>query len=159
MTSSATRVHVERFDILGPEGLSSSTTSPLFAYGTLQLDDVLQTLIGRVPASTPAQLTNWRAVRLPGRPYPGLVHSSGHTVSGLVFDDLTPDEWLLLDRFEDTDYDLQQIPLDAGGAAWAYVWQKEAEDADWLLDTFTAAELPAYIRRCAAWLERDATRL
>lgn len=155
MPSDATRLHPERFDILGPDGVSSTETSPLFAYGTLQLDEVLTTLIGRVPSTTPAQLAGWKATRLPDRMYPGLVPgTNGDHVAGLIVTGLTPAEWILLDQFEDIDYELRKVTLNNDTEAWAYAWTSEIEDRPWSLSDFVATDLSAYLPRCAAWLKR-----
>ncbi|MGK8559382.1 gamma-glutamylcyclotransferase family protein [Nocardia gipuzkoensis] len=141
------------------EILSNASSAALFAYGTLQIDAVLATLIGRIPPTTPAQLPGWRVVRLQGRPYPGLVRDDAHTAVGLLLTDLTPDEWRLLDRFEDPDYELEQVTVQTGAGAWVYAWPKEFEDLEWNLRAFEAEELPRYVTRCAAWLERDRNRV
>jgi gamma-glutamylcyclotransferase (GGCT)/AIG2-like uncharacterized protein YtfP len=49
----------------------------LFVYGTLLLDDVISTLIGRIPYYHYATVSGWRVVRLPQRIYPGLVPGQG----------------------------------------------------------------------------------
>ncbi|WP_196814713.1 gamma-glutamylcyclotransferase family protein [Nocardia sp. BMG111209] len=158
MASATARVHIGRADVLGTQGISSSATMPLFAYGTLQAGEVLHTLIGRIPETTPGVANGWRIARLPDRVYPGLVPSAGHTAAGRVITGLTPQEWLLLDRFEDEDYDLELLTLAGGFNAWAYVWKRAVEPTDWDLDEFSSSDLPAYVDRCAAWLVRDANR-
>jgi gamma-glutamylcyclotransferase (GGCT)/AIG2-like uncharacterized protein YtfP len=66
-------------------------TSKLFVYGTLLLDDVISTLIGRIPYYRDATVTGWRVARLPQRVYPGLVPGQGEA-NGKVFTDLTETE-------------------------------------------------------------------
>ncbi|MEV0363975.1 gamma-glutamylcyclotransferase family protein [Nocardia fusca] len=145
MSKTGTRLDPSQPDILD---------SPLFAYGTLQIDSVLHTLLGRVPSKSAAQLVGWRAVRLPERPYPGLVPQSNHIAAGHLLTGLSPAEWALLDRFEDPDYDLLQVEVD-GQTASAYAWRKNFLDLDWNLERFVEDELPAYVERCATWLARD----
>nr|WP_269781571.1 gamma-glutamylcyclotransferase family protein [Nocardia bovistercoris] len=130
----------------------------MFAYGTLQIAAVLETLIGRIPPTTPTNLPGWRAVRLHGKPYPGLVRDTSHAAPGLLLTDLTNEEWSLLDRFEDTIYSLERVTTADRTDAWAYAWPNDFEDADWLLNEFERNELPSYITRCSAWLERDRNR-
>lgn len=145
MNKSRTRLDLSRSDIVD---------SPLFAYATLQIDTVLRTLLGRVPAKTAAQLVGWRAVQLPERPYPGLVPMCDHAAGGHLLTDLSPAEWALLDRFEDPDYDLLQVEVD-GHLASVYAWSKSHLDLDWSLAGFAADELPSYVERCNSWLARD----
>ncbi|MBF6444589.1 gamma-glutamylcyclotransferase family protein [Nocardia farcinica] len=154
------RVHAERFDVLGDGGERSDSTEPLFAYGTLQLEPVLRVLIGRIPQKLPAEAVGWRVVRLPGKPYPGLVRDAGRTAVGQLITGLTPQEWMLLDRFEDGIYRLDQVTTVDGRQAWAYVWPDAGEDADWTLASFSdgSDQLREYVERCTRWLERDRSR-
>ncbi|WP_158675633.1 gamma-glutamylcyclotransferase family protein [Nocardia stercoris] len=155
MSSTASRGHEDRSDIFGPDGQSSM---PLFAYGTLQASEVMKTLIGRVPDHRPAELEGWTAARLPDRVYPGLVRRAGQRISGQLVTGLTPAEWMLLDRFEDTDYVRELLQLTDGTKAWTYVWQRDTEAAVWDLDEFLRSDLPDYVVRCSAWLTRDRAR-
>ncbi|WP_280243532.1 gamma-glutamylcyclotransferase family protein [Nocardia abscessus] len=156
--TTAPRVHEQRLDILGPQGLASTRTMPLFAYGTLQIPEVLSALLGRVPDSAPSKLTGWRAAPLPERLYPGLVQSDGNVAQGRTITGVTPEEWLLLDRFEDDVYELLRVTLDDGRDAWIYAWPGATMSGDWLLDEFVSAHLDAYVTRCTAWLARDRGR-
>ncbi|MFI7240798.1 gamma-glutamylcyclotransferase family protein [Streptomyces qinglanensis] len=81
----------------------------LFVYGTLRFDRILAALLGRVPPRTPATAPGWRTAVLAGRPYPGLVPSSGHTATGLLLTGLSPAEWRALDDFEDDAYELRRL--------------------------------------------------
>jgi gamma-glutamylcyclotransferase (GGCT)/AIG2-like uncharacterized protein YtfP len=94
----------------------------LFAYGTLRHPDVLRGLLGRVPATAPAAAPGWRAAELRGRVYPGLVPDPAATAPGLLITGLTPEEWRVLDDFEDDHYDRRPLPLADGSTATAYVW-------------------------------------
>ncbi|MFC9665605.1 gamma-glutamylcyclotransferase family protein [Nocardia sp. NPDC127606] len=149
------RVHVGRTDIFGPEGLASTSTAPLFAYGTLQVPEVAQTLIGRVPDTRTGELNGWVAAPLPGRMYPGLVRDKTRRTPGLVVTGLTAAEWMLFDRFEDEDYALERVTLTDGTDAWAYVWQLDTDPGVWSMSDFRSNFLPQYVDRCAAWSERD----
>ncbi|WP_414169179.1 gamma-glutamylcyclotransferase family protein [Streptoverticillium reticulum] len=123
----------------------------LFVYGTLQFSQVLDALLGRIPASTPAFAEHWRAAALERRVYPGLVPAPGRTVPGLLLTDLTQDEVRALDDFEDDAYDLRCLPLTDGRFGWAYVWPgHEVLEADWSFDRFADRHLAAYAARCAS---------
>ena len=99
----------------GRPGRSSAATSDLFVYGTLILDQVIRTLIDRVPAHEPAIARGWRVARLPDLPYPGLVPDNGHT-PGRLYTDLTTREWATLDAFEHPTYTLTAIEVLPGPA-------------------------------------------
>lgn len=130
----------------------------LFVYGTLRFPRILSALIGRSPVATPAAVTGWRAAALRGRPYPGLVAAPGGTATGLLLTGLSASEWRVLDRFEDDEYDLREIPLDgprhdrAPASGWAYTWANPAEvEADnWDAEHFAAHRLDAYAARLEA---------
>ncbi|WP_233510031.1 gamma-glutamylcyclotransferase family protein [Actinomadura craniellae] len=131
----------------------------LFVYGTLQFPEVLHALIDRVPAHTPAQAPGWRVTALPERVYPGLVPGQ-QTAAGYLLTGLSPEEWRVLDAFEDPVYELRRLHLTDNRHGWAYVCNPEADtlDEDWSLEIFTAQHLPAYVDRCAAWRQRHEAR-
>ncbi len=130
-------------------------TSKLFVYGTLVLDDVVSTLIDRIPHCQEATAPGWRVVRLPERVYPGLVPGQGEA-NGKVFTDLTDAEWATLDAFEDPAYTLAPVqvlpPLETG--ALAYIWQGEHVDQPWSTAHFGRDELTDYLDRCRRWRQR-----
>ncbi|WP_081706431.1 gamma-glutamylcyclotransferase family protein [Nocardia sp. CNY236] len=128
---------------------------PLFAYGTLQILEVVRTLIGRVPHTRPGELDDWICAPLPFRPYPGLVPRPGIRTVGLTFTDLTPTEWMRLDRFEDPDYSLELVTLNDGTEAWVYAWQLEVSPGTWNCREFIVRHLAEYLERCRDWLSRD----
>lgn len=124
----------------------------LFVYGTLTFPDVRRGLLGRLPESAAAAGTGWRVAALHGRTYPGLV-AGERTVDGLVLLDLRPDEWRVIDAFEDDTYDLRPIVLDGGGPAWTYVWDDPGAVApdDWERGLFASRHLTEFASRCAVW--------
>lgn len=80
---------------------------PLFAYGTLQDEDVLAALLGRpvAIASLPlAMATGFKAVPYPGRVYPALVPCPGAGAPGRLIEPLTALDLTVLDGFEGDEY-------------------------------------------------------
>lgn len=73
---------------------------PLFTYGSLTHPEVLHILLGRLPASKPAEAPNHQARALPDKPYPVLVPTPEATTRGVLLTDLTEQEKRLLDVFE-----------------------------------------------------------
>mmetsp|Transcript_3335 Transcript_3335/g.10999 ORF Transcript_3335/g.10999 Transcript_3335/m.10999 type:complete len:195 (+) Transcript_3335:114-698(+) len=61
-----------------------SIPNNVFVYGTLMADDVLLSLLGRVPPSVPALLRDFTRYAVQGCPYPGIVHERGGLVVGKV---------------------------------------------------------------------------
>ncbi|MEU4340575.1 TetR family transcriptional regulator C-terminal domain-containing protein [Nocardia sp. NPDC023852] len=124
----------------------------LFAYGTLQFPEVLKVLLGRVPSLEPAELTGWRAAVLPRRLYPGLVLAPGELTHGAVLAGLSAAEWMVLDAFEDDEYDLRRVRVgDRVEPVWTYVWTAATDSAEWRRDRFAADHLAAFASRSARW--------
>jgi len=122
----------------------------LSVYGTLQHPPILEHLVGRTPALRPAVVPGWRAARLHGRVYPGLVPGRGPAGGHLV--DVDDHELDVLDRFEGTQYERIRVVAEAGGVrveAWAWRLRAEhaalADDADWDLDAFTTHHADAFL--------------
>lgn len=138
----------------GQPGRPSATTSDLFVYGTLVLDQVISTLIDRVPTYEPVTAQGWRVASVPNRPYPGLVPDSGQ-VSGRLYTGLTHGEWATLDAFEDPTYTLTIIEVLPGPRpALAYIWLDEHLPGAWNLHNFSTTDLARYLERCGAWRKR-----
>ena len=142
----------------GPPDHGSAGTPDLFVYGTLALDDVVRTLIDRVPASEHTSAPGWRAARLPDLPYPGLVRDSEAEAPGRVYTDLTDTEWNVLDAFEDPTYSVEVVRLRSDRASLAYVWPDEALADVWSTDSLAGDEMQAYLERCARWRARFESR-
>lgn len=130
-------------------------TRNLFVYGTLLLDDVVTTLLDRIPHYLHATAPGWRIVCLPQKVYPGLVPGQGEA-HGKVFTDLTDVEWATLDTFEDPDYTLTPVrvltPLETD--ALTYIWRGEHVDQSWSTAEFGRKELADYLNRCLSWRRR-----
>ena len=122
----------------------------LFVYGTLQHPPLLEHLLGRRPGLCPATLPGWRAARLRGRVYPGLLPGGGPAAGHLLgVDDLELD---VLDRFEGPQYERVAVVVDAGGdrvGVWAWRLREEhadlADDADWDLTAFVARDAHVFL--------------
>lgn len=127
--------------------------APLFAYGTLRFAAVLQALLGRVPTAAASAAEGWRAAALPGRCYPVLVPGSGRA-DGLLLTDLAPNEWRVIDEFEDDFYDLTALTLTEGQRAYCYAcphmpWLEL--DGDWDAQSFARRALPGFVAECRQW--------
>ncbi|MGW1044374.1 gamma-glutamylcyclotransferase family protein [Streptomyces sp. NPDC002547] len=123
----------------------------LFCYGTLRFGDVLKALLGRIPDQVPASAPGYRAAALQGRVYPGLIVCAvGGPAPGIALTDLTSEEWLVLDRFEDERYELRQVVLSTGRSGLAYIWPGgDVRAEDWDAAEFERQHLAAYAARCS----------
>ena len=152
------RLHRAHSTNSGQPAQLSEETNRLFVYGTLLLDDVVKTLIDRVPNYQHAVAPGWRTVCLPQRVYPGLVPGQGKSI-GKIYTDLTNTEWATLDAFEDPAYTLATIrvllPSEIERDALSYIWQGDEHiDQPWSLTDFGRDELIDYLSRCRSWRRR-----
>jgi gamma-glutamylcyclotransferase (GGCT)/AIG2-like uncharacterized protein YtfP len=129
----------------------------LFAYGTLRFPQTLRALLCRVPSTSEAIVTGWRAAALAGRSYPGLV-SADSQVAGVVLDGLTAEEICVIDDYESDPYGLRRVCVNDGRTVWAYVWTDAASvlASDWSATRFAREHLGAFALECHRW--RDAYR-
>ncbi len=83
----------------------------LFAYGTLMSKEIMHAVSGHRFAATPAVLRGFRRNRIRGEEYPGIVPSPGDQVEGIIYRDLTADDWKRLDLFEGEMYERSAVPV------------------------------------------------
>src|SRR5262249_32952449 len=115
----------------------------LFVYGTLLFPEVLRALLGRVPNRTAAAAAGWRVAALAGRRSPALAPGDGRG-RGTLITGLTPDEWRILNAFEDALYELRRLTLTDARHGWAYVWPDDRGEAlteDWDAERFATEHL------------------
>ena len=88
---------------------------PLFAYGTLMFPAVIKSVIGRIPDTRSAVIKGYRRLEVAGELFPGLIRENDERVEGLVYVNITRDEWERLTAFEDDFYELQKVTVDCSG--------------------------------------------
>ena len=137
----------------------SHATRALFAYGTLQVPEILEALCGRALRGRPARLEGFGRGRIRDEVYPAVAPRAGARTVGQLYLDLRDADLAALDAFEGEIYDRRSLavtPLDESPAvvAWVYVLVPEAApllcDEPWDLATFERAHAPGYVRRCRA---------
>lgn len=138
----------------GPPGYPESHHR-LFCYGTLQIPEVLEAVIGHPLQGIHAALPGYTAYQVRRAEYPGLVRSPGNKTSGRLYNHVTPMELNVLDRFEGRLYRRrpQIIVKDSGQRiqAWVYLVtpgrQKQVTAKPWHLDRFLRTEYRRFMRR------------
>ena len=78
----------------------------LFVYGTLIFDGVLESLLGYIPNKQEVVVSGYvaRNISLEGwEPFPVLLKSDEHSVSGYILENLTEQDFIRLDCYEFTD--------------------------------------------------------
>lgn len=92
-----------------------SRPRPIFVYGTLCFDKVLQALLQRIPSKTPHTLTGYCAKTIAvhdWNPFPVLIEDAQQQVQGYLLQGLTSVELQILDRFETAEYGyFERVPL------------------------------------------------
>ncbi len=83
----------------------------LFCYGTLQIPDVIQAVIGRRFKGRRAEISGYGAFRVRRAEYPGLRPITHLKTRGRVYFDLTPAELSILDRFEGRLYHRRRLTV------------------------------------------------
>lgn len=148
--------------------MSTTAASCVFVYGTLMAEEVVQTLLGRVPARCPAVISDYRRYAIINRQYPAIIPAPGSVVRGKVMFDLSPAEMKLLDLFEDEEYtrevvsaqpgEGQELPAGEEGPtgrlpidASVYVWGDrlgKTLKGEWDYEAWRAQYLNSYVDMC-----------
>jgi gamma-glutamylcyclotransferase (GGCT)/AIG2-like uncharacterized protein YtfP len=122
-----------------------------FAYGTLMFPAVIKSVIGRVPDSRPAVIEGYRRLEVTGELFPGLIKENDESVEGLVYLDITRNEWERLTAFEDDFYELHEVGVNCLGndaRALAFVVPPSREsvlsDKTWNPEFFREHHLAEY---------------
>jgi len=123
----------------------------LFCYGTLCVEEVVETVLGRVPPSQPAQLQGYACHVIEGEVYPALFQSDLSTCNGKVYSGVSEAEFRLLDRYEGCQYHRQQLALTGiypPQSAWVYLLKpgtKVQPGPLWDLDYFIRHQLRSFL--------------
>ena len=125
----------------------------LFCYGTLCVADIMRRVIGALPVSAPATLTNYACYALVGLAYPGIVPKKGATVKGLLYQGLSRAQLARLDAYEGVQYRRIRVWVAVGNGkrvqTWTYVLQPRyyhrLTDANWSVEQFSREQLSQYL--------------
>lgn len=138
----------------GKSGMSGRPTFRLFAYGTLQVPEVLQAVIGGQRRGEPALLNGFRRFCVPGKPYPAIVADVSSAVPGLLYEGLSAADLELLDYYEGELYERRELPVKVQSSelvAKCYVLGEAHAtlivDAAWDLREFEREHLASYLQR------------
>jgi gamma-glutamylcyclotransferase (GGCT)/AIG2-like uncharacterized protein YtfP len=134
----------------------SAAPVSLFAYGTLQLPEVLHAVVGRRWQGEPALLVGYARYRVRGKTYPAIVAEPAGNVAGLLYGGVDAEELALLDRYEGELYEHRTVNVRVGGGAHpalAYVLGEQhrsllSGDA-WELGEFEREHLAGYLQQIA----------
>tara|TARA_B100001123_G_scaffold131904_1_gene153122 strand:- start:974 stop:1372 length:399 start_codon:yes stop_codon:yes gene_type:complete len=127
----------------------------LFVYGTLEVSEVISSLIGREKLSSTAFALDHFRCLLKGQVYPGMVPYLGRVTSGRLYIDLTDSDFEILDHFEGSIYRREQINvyLLKGGISTAssYILKNKnshlMSDESWNRQVFINQHLNDYLAK------------
>jgi gamma-glutamylcyclotransferase (GGCT)/AIG2-like uncharacterized protein YtfP len=126
----------------------------LFSYGSLQLPEVWETVVGLNAVTQLALLPDFRSGRIKDQTFPGIRPQRGASCRGTLFLDLPEMAWERLDRFEDDFYRRETVTVvtESGiQSAEAYVVKAECVhlllDEEWNLDLFRHRDLRRFLRQ------------
>ena len=133
----------------------TSLRQPLFCYGTLQLPAVLEAVIGRRLQGVRAALAGYGVFRIRRAEYPGLLRLPGQIAWGLLYDDLSPAELGILDRFEGVQYErrAQAVQRIDGRRVQAWVYmvaagrRRQLTAVPWRLQRFRRSAYRRFMKR------------
>ena len=136
-----------------------SQADHFFAYGTLEIPEVMQAVTGRRFEPVDARLPDHARHMLAERIYPGVVPEPGAETTGCLYRDLDADSFAALDRFEGRIYTRRRLSVrtNDGAACDAFVYVlNDAErhllrDEQWSRERFREIHLHDYLRACRAF--------
>ncbi|CAM0909733.1 unnamed protein product [Alopecurus aequalis] len=117
-----------------PATAATGGAHSVFVYGSLMADEVVSAILHRVPASSPALLTDYHRFSVKDRIYPAILPVESKKVAGKVIMGISDAELIVLDAFEDFEYVRTSVQISLTDTsetmlADTYVWS-DVEDPD-----------------------------
>jgi gamma-glutamylcyclotransferase (GGCT)/AIG2-like uncharacterized protein YtfP len=129
-------------------------TMNLFAYGTLMWTDVLEAVMGRRLEGEKRVLAGYKCLCVKGQHYPAILQSLEDSVEGVLYANLTADEFQSLDAFEGEEYERIEVCID-GTPAFVYVlsedWKHIVDSNIWKPEVLTAEALAQFCSDYKGW--------
>ena len=123
----------------------------VFAYGTLQLEEIVHRLCGKTFKSSPAKLFSYRRQQVKGCDYPAILPSENHLVDGTLIFDVDDLSMQKLIYFEGDEYKMVDEVVQSGNKkvkAKVFVWKNSPRllsKNDWNLEQFKKESLYGYL--------------
>ena len=126
----------------------------LFAYGTLQIPEVMLAVAGRTYSSIPARLEGYACYALTGKSFPGLKKEKDKVTNGKLYLEIDPPALAKLDLFEDDFYQRSTLEVVAETAerfdAETYLISEQhyslVHEVPWDLERFVALHLDSFLK-------------
>lgn len=141
-------------------------TSRVFAYGTLELPEVVEALLGRRLPGEEAVLAGYARSLVRGQCYPGIVPRPGSRTRGILYRDVEAWMLALLDRYEGALYRRRRVRVACASGealaadAWVIPMQRRSllSDEPWNRALFATRHLREWTTRCRH-LRREAAAI
>ena len=125
----------------------------LFVYGTLEVTEVMRSVIGRPARFSTATALDHQRFMVSDRVFPGMTPAKGRTTVGRLYEGFNTAELERLDEFESAFYERREIPVyrpNRGVAtAFAYVIPTQAasllDERPWDRNFFVRNRLAEYL--------------
>ena len=133
----------------------TSTMINFFAYGTLQLPEVMLAVTERAYSPEKARLDNFARFRLRGKSFPGIRPKLGASVDGILYRAIDTHTLQQLDAFEDVFYHRESVKVISSTGikleAETYVINEDSHDLllpeAWDLEDFRRNHLQSFLLR------------
>ena len=142
---------------------SAAGREPVFFFGTLMHDEVLEAVLDRQVAThetRPATLAGFRRERAAQASYPVLVEDPAASVTGRLLERASRRCIWRINHFEDDEYRARRLTVLSHGSrieAWVFlpldhVATMRPSGEPWHLDSWAAAHLDGYRRAIKQWM-------
>ena len=139
--------------------MSAPKLSKVFVYGSLMCNQVLETLLGRIPQQVEGTVSGYRRYCIRDRVYPAVASKRGGTVEGLLLEALTEKEMHIFDEFEDDGYDRVKVVVRTEApkrevVAEMYLWATGTDvlHGDWSYERDYVPHREEYLKMCSAFI-------
>ncbi|CAN1324158.1 AIG2-like protein D [Linum perenne] len=152
--------------MMGSSAAPASATAVMdghkvFVYGSLMADEVVRVLLNRVPHSSAALLNSYHRFSIKGRVYPAILPVDNKKVKGRVLFGITDPELLVLDIFEDVEYQRRTVEVslceeEKKLQVYTYVWgNKDDPDlyGEWDFEEWKKAHMSDFVKMTAEFME------
>ncbi|XP_020212628.1 AIG2-like protein D [Cajanus cajan] len=139
----------------------SGDTHNVFVYGSLLADEVVQTLLKRVPPTAPAILQDYHRFKIKGRVYPAILPVPNNKVTGRVLLGISGLELNILDDFEDVEYTRTHLQVSLIDKAenlqvYAYVWSNPNDPnlyAEWDFEEWKQVHMNDFVKMTDGFMQ------
>jgi len=151
--------------------MKPASTRSIFVYGTLMAPEVVTTLLRRQPQATKACVEGYIRHPVINHVFPGLIAcSQSHKMTGILYQELSPQELKILDWFEDEEYTRIDVTVNlikedesSNVNTQLYLWTNPLTQLDcskeWNYQQFRATKLDWYLEHTVRPTRQELDRM